>query len=77
MAIEDIVQCLADHVVSGEFGVVYATEEVDGADWIKINEARYGALREQLRIYKQDSISWTIWLYKVGARCCSPASATH
>ncbi|ORY61061.1 glycoside hydrolase family 5 protein, partial [Leucosporidium creatinivorum] len=49
---------------NGEFGPVYATEEVDGPDFQTINDARYAALGEQLRVYKEDRISWTIWLYK-------------
>jgi endoglucanase len=37
---------------NGEFGPVYATEGVDGPDYQKINDARYAALGEQLRVYK-------------------------
>ncbi|KAK4687586.1 endoglucanase, partial [Tremellales sp. Uapishka_1] len=49
---------------NGEFGVVYATQESEGPNWKAINEQRYGALSEQLKVYDQDEISWTIWLYK-------------
>lgn len=49
---------------NGEFGIVYATPETDGADFEAVNACRYEALSEQLRIYREDRISWTIWLYK-------------
>ncbi|ORY24690.1 putative glucanase [Naematelia encephala] len=49
---------------NGEFGVVYATETSEGPDFEAINEKRYGALSEQLKVYGEDKISWTIWLYK-------------
>lgn len=43
---------------NGEFGPVYATEEVDGPDFQKINDARYAALGEQLRVYKVSSCAY-------------------
>jgi hypothetical protein len=43
---------------------VYATADSEGPDWEKINDGRYGALEEQLKVYDEDKISWTIWLYK-------------
>jgi endoglucanase len=49
---------------NGEFGPVYATELVDGPEWESINAKRYAALREQLKVYKEDGIAWSIWLYK-------------
>ena len=49
---------------NGEFGIVYPTGETEGPDWQKISSDRYECLREQFRIYRQDSGSWTIWLYK-------------
>ncbi|KAF8753339.1 glycosyl hydrolase 5 (cellulase A) family [Rhizoctonia solani] len=36
----------------------------DGSDWEKINERRYHVLKDQLAIYDQYQISWSIWLYK-------------
>jgi endoglucanase len=48
----------------GEFGPVFATEAVDGPSWNEINDKRYAALGEQMKVYNQDRISWTIWLYK-------------
>jgi hypothetical protein len=48
----------------GEFGPVFATEAVDGPSWKEINDSRYAALGEQMAVYNQDRISWTIWLYK-------------
>jgi hypothetical protein len=51
-------------VWNGEFGIVYATPDSDGADWERVNDERYACLRDQLRLYADDRISWTIWLYK-------------
>jgi len=47
---------------NGEFGPVYASP--DQADHEQINQQRYNLLGEQLSIYKQDQIHWSIWLYK-------------
>ncbi|KAF8306785.1 endo-1,4-beta-glucanase [Clavulina sp. PMI_390] len=48
---------------NGEFGPVYANAS-DGEDWEEVNNARYHLLRDQLKVYKGDQISWSIWLYK-------------
>ncbi|KAH7410518.1 glycoside hydrolase superfamily [Phaeosphaeria sp. MPI-PUGE-AT-0046c] len=48
---------------NGEFGPVYADERVD-PEATKTNDARFHMLKEQLNIYHQDKISWSIWLYK-------------
>ena len=45
------------------FEKVYSNE-ADGADWEETNAARFQLLRDQLKIYKEDQISWSIWLYK-------------
>lgn len=62
---------------NGEFGPVYASP--DEADYEKINQQRYNLLGQQLKIYKQDHISWSIWLYKdigfQGMTFLSPDSA--
>ncbi|KAK5168390.1 endo-1,4-beta-glucanase [Saxophila tyrrhenica] len=47
---------------NGEFGPVYASP--DQPEHQQINQERYNLLGEQLRIYKADQISWSIWLYK-------------
>ncbi|KAJ9630889.1 endo-1,4-beta-glucanase [Taxawa tesnikishii (nom. ined.)] len=47
---------------NGEFGPVYASPEEANHD--KTNQERYNLLGQQLSIYKKDSISWSIWLYK-------------
>lgn len=47
---------------NGEFGPVYANP--DEADSKQINEQRYALLGEQMKIYSEEQISWTIWLYK-------------
>ncbi|KAK1754449.1 glycoside hydrolase [Echria macrotheca] len=47
---------------NGEFGPVYAGEEDENRD--DTNQKRYNLLGQQLSIYKQDQISWSIWLYK-------------
>ncbi|KAM7201225.1 Glycoside hydrolase superfamily [Naviculisporaceae sp. PSN 640] len=61
---------------NGEFGPVYANAEADGDDWEEINRWRYELLGEQLRIYRGDQISWSIWLYKdvglMGMVHCNP-----
>jgi hypothetical protein len=51
-------------VWNGEFGPVYANARDDGAEWEAVNDARYGLLGEQLRIYDKYRIHWSIWLYK-------------
>lgn len=48
---------------NGEFGPVYANP-AEVADAEKINEGRYALLGEQLKIYDEEEIPWTIWLYK-------------
>jgi hypothetical protein len=61
---------------NGEFGPVYASSDEEGFE--EINQERYNLLGEQLRIYKEDEISWSIWLYKdigfQGMLTTSPAS---
>ncbi|TIA15594.1 cellulase, partial [Aureobasidium pullulans] len=48
---------------NGEFGPVYADPSADPeAD--KTNISRFGVLKEQLKIYAESQIHWTIWLYK-------------
>ncbi|CAE6505340.1 unnamed protein product [Rhizoctonia solani] len=51
------------HIWNGEFGPVYASP-ADGPEWEKINERRYHVLKDQLALYDQYQISWSIWLYK-------------
>ncbi|KAG8927008.1 hypothetical protein FRC02_008536 [Tulasnella sp. 418] len=48
---------------NGEWGPVYASPD-DGEDWEKINEDRYRVLKDQLALYEERKISWSIWLYK-------------
>ncbi|GFF56923.1 endoglucanase C [Aspergillus udagawae] len=47
---------------NGEFGPVYPDAREEDSE--ATNEARLGVLREQLRIYAETDISWSIWLYK-------------
>lgn len=47
---------------NGEFGPVYASDDEENHE--RINKQRYDLLGQQLSIYKQDNISWSIWLYK-------------
>lgn len=49
---------------NGEFGPVFATEASGGPEWREINRKRLAALKEQLAVYEERRISWTIWLYK-------------
>ncbi|KAG2150454.1 glycoside hydrolase [Suillus clintonianus] len=51
-------------VWNGEWGPVYARKEYDGLATDVINERRYKVLKDQLTIYNQDRLSWSIWLYK-------------
>ncbi|KZS92435.1 glycoside hydrolase [Sistotremastrum niveocremeum HHB9708] len=51
-------------VWNGEWGPVYARAEYDGDDTDAINEMRLHVLRDQLELYQEDSMSWSIWLYK-------------
>ncbi|KAK4189824.1 family 5 putative glycoside hydrolase [Podospora australis] len=48
---------------NGEFGPVYADPKLY-PDHEKINSQRYDLLGQQMKIYQQDQISWSIWLYK-------------
>ncbi|KAG8822653.1 Endo-1,4-beta-xylanase 5 [Serendipita sp. 399] len=49
---------------NGEFGPVYARRQFDGNPTDEINESRYMLLKDQLDVYDQEQISWSIWLYK-------------
>ncbi|KZT00001.1 glycoside hydrolase family 5 protein [Laetiporus sulphureus 93-53] len=51
-------------VWNGEWGPVYARTEYEGARTEAINEERYKVLKDQLSIYNQDRLSWSIWTYK-------------
>ncbi|KAG2002611.1 exo-beta-1,3-glucanase [Coprinopsis cinerea AmutBmut pab1-1] len=51
-------------VWNGEWGPVYARRQFDGDRIDEINESRYKVLEDQLKIYNQDRLSWSIWLYK-------------
>ncbi|KAF8332676.1 glucan 1,3-beta-glucosidase [Cantharellus anzutake] len=48
---------------NGEFGPVYSSPR-DGDNWQETNLQRYHLLKDQLSIYAQEGISWSIWLYK-------------
>ncbi|KAG8893517.1 hypothetical protein FRC00_010416 [Tulasnella sp. 408] len=54
---------IGGHIWNGEWGPVYASPD-DGANWESINEDRYRVLKDQLAIYEERKISWSIWLYK-------------
>ena len=47
---------------NGEFGPVYAFKSEQGHE--EINQRRYALLEEQLAIYAESGVSWSIWLYK-------------
>ncbi|KAH7094202.1 glycoside hydrolase [Auriculariales sp. MPI-PUGE-AT-0066] len=49
---------------NGEFGPVYARSEVEGADYEDINQVRLNVLRDQLKLYEEARVGWSIWLYK-------------
>ncbi|OJA17831.1 hypothetical protein AZE42_03323 [Rhizopogon vesiculosus] len=51
-------------VWNGEWGPVYARQQYDGLATDAINERRYKVLKDQLAMYNQDRLSWSIWLYK-------------
>ncbi|KAG6837586.1 hypothetical protein H0H93_007000 [Arthromyces matolae] len=51
-------------VWNGEWGPVYARKEYEGDQTEAINARREKVLRDQLAIYKEDKLSWSIWLYK-------------
>lgn len=51
-------------VWNGEFGPVYANPIEDGPACDDINKARIAVLEEQLKLYDEESIHWSIWLYK-------------
>lgn len=51
---------------NGEWGPVYARLGLDGTaeEVEKVNKSRYALLKDQLHIYEEERISWSIWLYK-------------
>ncbi|KAI5803494.1 glycoside hydrolase superfamily [Peziza echinospora] len=50
---------------NGEFGPVYARKQFDaGVDIEATNTSRILLLRDQLEIYDEEKIPWSIWLYK-------------
>lgn len=49
---------------NGELGPVFATQASEGDGWLEINRQRLAALKEQLAVYDERRISWTVWLYK-------------
>ncbi|KAL7268716.1 Endo-1,4-beta-xylanase 5 [Rhizina undulata] len=50
---------------NGEWGPVYARKQYDGEkETERINESRIKLLKDQLEIYDDERISWSIWLYK-------------
>ncbi|KAF8587347.1 glycoside hydrolase family 5 protein [Ramaria rubella] len=51
-------------VWNGEWGPVYARKQYDGQQTDEINEARYRLLKDQLQVYDEARLSWSIWLYK-------------
>jgi hypothetical protein len=48
---------------NGEFGPIYANPKYE-SNAEAINQRRYGLLMEQMKIYDEAKIPWTIWLYK-------------
>ncbi|KAA1470951.1 glycoside hydrolase family 5 protein [Dentipellis sp. KUC8613] len=55
-------------VWNGEWGPVYARKEYEGGGdeekTEEINKRRYRVLKDQLELYQNDRLSWSIWLYK-------------
>ncbi|KAF6741194.1 endo-1,4-beta-glucanase [Ephemerocybe angulata] len=51
-------------VWNGEWGPVYARRQYEGEATDEINAVRYKVLEDQLKLYDQDRLSWSIWLYK-------------
>ncbi|KAF8648883.1 hypothetical protein AX16_006158 [Volvariella volvacea WC 439] len=51
-------------VWNGEWGPVYARRQYEGEATDAINERRYKVLKDQLDIYNEDRLSWSIWTYK-------------
>jgi aryl-phospho-beta-D-glucosidase BglC (GH1 family) len=50
---------------NGEFGPVYQDPDRDGVEAAKAaNAGRYTLLEQQLAMYREEGISWSIWLYK-------------
>ncbi|KAI5781410.1 glycoside hydrolase superfamily [Geopyxis carbonaria] len=49
---------------NGEWGPVYARRQYDGDKTDDINRSRIQLLKDQLEVYDEDNISWSIWLYK-------------
>ncbi|KAF8587348.1 glycoside hydrolase family 5 protein [Ramaria rubella] len=60
-------QWMADRelpVWNGEWGPVYARKQYDGDATDDVNQARLHVLKDQLQIYDEARLSWSIWLYK-------------
>jgi len=48
---------------NGEFGPVYADPRFE-AEATSINQGRLNLLGEQLRLYQEHEVPWSIWIYK-------------
>lgn len=51
-------------IYNGEFGPVYASGEENGMSAEEVNKCRIALLREQLAIYRETDVNWSIWTYK-------------
>ncbi|CAI6088562.1 unnamed protein product [Clonostachys chloroleuca] len=49
---------------NGEFGPVYQDERKEGDSARETNKKRFALLEEQLAIYRETGVHWSIWLYK-------------
>lgn len=43
---------------------MYARPDVEGEGYEQINEVRLNVLRDQLKLYEDAQVGWSIWLYK-------------
>ncbi|OAL52055.1 glycoside hydrolase, family 5 [Pyrenochaeta sp. DS3sAY3a] len=51
-------------IYNGEFGPVYASSEENGMSAEEVNACRFALVREQLSIYQETDVNWSIWTYK-------------
>ncbi|ORY13439.1 glycoside hydrolase family 5 protein [Clohesyomyces aquaticus] len=51
-------------IYNGEFGLVYASSPENGLTASEVNAHRLDLLKEQLSIYRETDVHWSIWTYK-------------
>jgi hypothetical protein len=51
-------------IYNGEFGPVYASADENGMSADQVNASRIALLKDQIAIYAETDVHWSIWTYK-------------